>query len=475
MEGRDLKFKDGGFMKSVEQFIQRHNLLEKDSTILVGVSGGPDSVALLHFLYLLRDSWNLNLIVLTINHQLRAGAADDVAYVKSLCRRLDVPYIQTKIDVKQYKREHRVGTQLAARTLRYDFFKKQMKRYEADYLALGHHGDDQVETMFMSMTRSASTVALSGIPASRPFAGGFIIRPLLSVTKQEIEKYCDHYELNPVIDPSNEDPQYTRNYFRKYIIPLIKEQNNNIHLTVQQLSESLQRDETYLKEQAFDQMKQIINYDSDNHQISFKQKDFLSIPNALQSRVYHLILNYLYDKLPRRLTYTHEQSFFSLVFQEKSYDQINFPEQLIIEKSYDTVSLYFKHLVGKASETLTTKQLHVPGSVKLPDQRRIKAQYAEPEVFPNKLAHTVQLREQDLPLIVRTRQPGDRMTWEGLKGSKKIKDIFIDAKIPRDERDDWPIITTQQGEILWLVGLRKGLLHRSKEHKKQWIRLTISE
>lgn len=464
-----------GFMKNVEQFVRRHNLFEKNSTILVGVSGGPDSVALLHFLYRLRQSWNLNLIALTINHQLRDEAAEDVDYVQSLCHRLEVPCVQTKINVKQYKKEHRIGTQLAARRLRYDFFEKQMKKYAADYLALGHHADDQIETMFMSMTRSASTVALSGIPVTRPFAKGFIIRPLLAVTKQEIEKYCDYYELNPVIDPSNKDPKYTRNYFRKSIIPLIKAQNENIHLTMQQLSENLQKDENYLQQQAQQEMKQIINFDHEKQQITFRQKDFLNVPDALQSRIFHLILNYLYEELPRRLTYTHEQSFFSLLNQEKSYDQVNFPKQLIIEKSYENIKLYFRHRDTTIDDTFTTKQLHVPDSVQLPDKMLITTQFTEIKEAVDQWTHIVELSEEDLPLIVRTRQPGDRMTWKGLKGSKKIKDIFIDAKIPHSKRDSWPLITTKRDEIIWLVGLRKGLSHSANGLKKRRIKLTISE
>src|SRR5690625_4801745 len=147
-------------------------------------------------------------------------------------------------------KEHQVSTMVAARDVRYQFFKEQMKVYQAAYLALGHHGDDQVETMLMGFVRTASTKALSGIPIKREFVTGLIVRPLLCVTKADIVAYCEMNDITPRMDPSNHDDRYTRNYFRNHIIPLIKGENDNIHATVQSLSESLQEDEYFLQIEA---------------------------------------------------------------------------------------------------------------------------------------------------------------------------------------------------------------------------------
>src|SRR5699024_838554 len=136
--------------------------LKKGSTILIGVSGGPDSIALLHLYHQLREEWNLHIIALAVDHQLRGESSKtDVAFVESICQEWDIPFQSTNVDVNQYKKQKKVGTQVAARELRYAYFKEQCKKHQANYLALGHHGDDQVETMLMNFTRSSNPVALA--------------------------------------------------------------------------------------------------------------------------------------------------------------------------------------------------------------------------------------------------------------------------------------------------------------------------
>src|SRR5690625_632430 len=198
----------GKFVRKVEQFIEQHALIANDTTILVAVSGGPDSVALLHYLAQERKKRNLHIIALTIDHQLRKDAHREVTYVEKLCNSLHVPCVSTKIDVKTYQTENKLSTQVAARKLRYRFFKEQMNVYKADYLALGHHADDQLETMLMGFARSTNPNALSGIPYKRPFATGYIIRPFLPLTKEEILYYCKKHRLKPMLDHSNEDISY---------------------------------------------------------------------------------------------------------------------------------------------------------------------------------------------------------------------------------------------------------------------------
>lgn len=460
-------------MKKAEQFVERHALIKPNTTVLVGVSGGPDSIALLHFLAVRRKLWQIKVIALTINHQLRADAANDVAYVKRMCEALKIKCVATKIDVDTYQQQHRLSTQVAARTLRYRFFREQMEVFKANYLALGHHGDDQLETMLMSMARSTSTKALSGIPWQRPFVQGVIIRPFLTLSKTDINNYCEKHQLEPVFDPSNEDPSYTRNYFRQTIVPLMQEQNRNLSTTLQRLSESLQYDEQYLAKQAQIVWENIIKKVKQNERITFKRQDFLRQPKALQRRIYHLILNYLYTKLPSVLTYTHEDNFYALLMSESSHVRINFPQQLLIEKSYDQIYVYFKSSIPE--KIFEQKQLNVPGKVVLPDGSILKAELTTGIHPTNSHSHIFQGTKQDLPLYVRTRQPGDRMTWAGLQGRKKVKDIFIDEKIPHEQRDPWPLVVTSHNEVVWLVGLKKGQLLKKASKEQLNIHLTYIE
>lgn len=439
----------------VMAFIKNNRLLTKNSTVLAGVSGGPDSLVLLHFLKSIRKEWKLRIIAVTIDHQLRQeGSKADVRYVEEICKDWGITCISTSIDVPAYKEEKQLGTQVAARKLRYKFFQEQMEANKAEYLALGHHADDQVETMLMELMRAADAAAFKGIPAKRNFAGGFIIRPLLAASREEILTYCNEKGISPRFDPSNEETKYTRNYIRKYILPLIKEKNPNIHTTVQHLSSTLQADEDYLQNQTENMVEDIVNYHPEERKVSFPVNVFQSYPYALQRRAFHLILNYLYLQIPKDLSYTHEEYFFSLLHTEKSNIRIDFPSQLKLEKSYDTLLFYFSHTIPQDRSFHQT--LEIPGIISLPNGAFVRTEMVEAYANTDEHTYICSAGQIKLPLHIRTRKPGDRMTWKGLQGSKKLKDIFIDAKVPVKDRDVWPVITDDNGEILWLVGLKKG-------------------
>lgn len=445
--------------KMVTEFMDNHQLIEENAVVLVGVSGGPDSIALLHFYLSIKEQWNLTIIAVSVDHQLRGEESKaDLHFVQEMCREWDIEFIGAALDVKTYERKHQVSTQLASREMRYQFFEKQMETYQADYLALGHHGDDQVETMLMGFVRSSSPVALSGIPFRRKFASGYIVRPFLCVTKDELINYCKMNDITPRNDPSNDDVDYTRNYFRKKIIPIINEQNSNIHKTVQRLSENLQMDEQFLQEEANKSFHKVVTLNKEKREAAFKIIKFQSYPKALQRRIYHLILDYLYENLPMSLSYVHEEYFFSLLKVDKGNVQIDFPDHLKIERSYETILFHFQTKATPQpsfQETLT-----IPGQIRLPDGSELIARYTAAPQQEDRYTYYL-TPEVALPLHVRTRVPGDRMSWQGLDGSKKIKDIFIDEKIQRSKRDEWPIVVDNNGTPIWLIGLRKGKVHNN--------------
>lgn len=438
----------------VARFMERNKLLTKGATVLIGVSGGPDSMALLHYYVSIREEWELSLIAVSIDHQLRGDASSqDVAYVKEICSKWGVQFADIAVDVQSYKEQKRVGTQVAARELRYQSFGKQMDIHNADYLALGHHADDQVETMLMTFVRSASTLALSGIPVTREFHGGKIVRPFLCVTKADIQEYCAREKIDPRIDMSNQDTHYTRNYFRKYIIPMIKERNSNVHTTIQRLSETLRGDEQLLQDQARAIFQEVAVWKEDKY-VSLQINRFKSYPHALQRRVYHLILDYLYHELPDNLSYTHEDIFFKLLEGDKGHTMIDFPSNLQIERSYKELNFFFKNTVY--SQATCEQILQIPGSVQLPDGGNLVIDYAKKIPKQDQYTLVCHAEHVSLPLAVRVRKQGDKMSWRGLSGTKKLKDIFIDEKIPRRERDKWPIVIDQSGRIIWLIGLKKS-------------------
>ncbi|WP_068675804.1 tRNA lysidine(34) synthetase TilS [Oceanobacillus sp. Castelsardo] len=455
--------------KCVFKFINQHQLIKKGATVLVGVSGGADSIALLHFLHSNRNRWEINVVALSVDHQLRGEESLlDLEFVRDICNKWGIPFVSDSLDVKAYKERNRLGTEVAARRLRYQFFSEQMEAFQADYLALGHHGDDQIETMLMSLTRSASSTAFSGIPVKREFSTGWIIRPFLCITKFDIENYCKEINIQPRIDETNFDTTYTRNYFRKYILPLIKEKNSNIHTTIQHLNETLHEDETFLQEEASEMVKSLVEFDRKSNTATFQIQTFKMRPRALQRRALHLILNYLYNDLPSDLSYIHEEEFFSLLYSKKANNRIDFPSQLRVEKSYEKIIFLFSDSLNEEDSTFH-QLLTIPGEVTLPDGSVVSAQMNRNKE-QNRVTYGFYSSQVALPLHIRTRRPGDRMSWTGLNGSKKIKDIFIDEKIPIDKRNRWPILVDNNGEILWLIGLKKGN-PKITQMEGQWIQL----
>lgn len=453
--------------QTVRQFMKHHKLVHQGATVLVGVSGGPDSMALLHMYKQLRQAWDLQVIAVAVDHQLRGEEArEDVRFVEQQCVKWDIPFVATHIDVKGYKKKTNVSTQVASRTLRYNFFKEQMKEYQADYLALGHHGDDQVETMAMSFVHHSNTRSLAGIPTKRIFACGQIVRPFLSIAKEDIYAYCALNDISFRVDPSNEDDSYERNYFRQHIVPLLSKQNPNIRQTMQHLSEHLHEDEKYIQKAAKNALEKLIIFQESPRKASFQKGEFLAFPIALQRRVFHLILNYLYENKIDGITYAHEEAFIALCNNQKPHVQVDLPNGCTISKQYDDIQLYLKHRDEGKSYMY---ELPIPGEVILPSGDSFSTSYIDEPSDVGDLAYICDVKDVHFPLYVRTRKNGDRMSWKGLTGTKKLKDLFIDEKIPRAKRDVWPILSDSEGHVLWVVGLRKSHTEVNRSTERTYI------
>ncbi|QAS52719.1 tRNA lysidine(34) synthetase TilS [Halobacillus litoralis] len=438
----------------IHTFISKHQLLEPNDKVLVAVSGGPDSIALLHFLCSLRKTMPLKIIALSVDHGLRGQESmEDLDFVENICNKWDVEFVGTSVDVNSYKEESGKGTQEAARTLRYFFFEKMMNTYQADKLAMGHHGDDQAETIMMQLVRSARPEAVHGIPVKRPFANGEIIRPLLGVSKAQIASYLATHHIEARIDPTNEETDYTRNAFRRHVLPFMKEQNPKFHQHMQAWSERVRDERVYIREQAQEVLKTVHFSSNVEKFVQFSNRSFKTFPLALQRTAFHLILNYLYMKQNEDISYLHEEMFMNLLSDEKPNATLDFPQGLKVTRAYDEITLSFH----AAQEPEAFSYTFQPGEeANLPDGSLVIAEWTEECESAGRYVHLCDSHHVKLPLVVRTRKDGDRMRLKGMRGSKKVKDIFIDQKVPARLRDTWPIVTDQTGEILWVVGLKKG-------------------
>ncbi|MBY0124446.1 tRNA lysidine(34) synthetase TilS [Bacillus sp. S/N-304-OC-R1] len=456
----------------VRAFLQRKNMKLENKRLLIGVSGGPDSLALLHYFWSRRQQLNLFMVAAHVDHMFRGEESlADATFVQEFCRTKGIPFEMEQINVPEYIEATGKSSQIAARECRYRFFEKMMERFEADYLVLGHHGDDQVETILMRLTRGSSGDARAGIVFMRPFGKGQILRPFLCLNREQIENYCSEHDLNPRRDPSNEKDIYSRNRFRKEIMPFLRKENPQVHEHFQRFSEEIQSDEAFLQELTVQKMNKVMEKKTEQ-EIIVNIMDFQAMPIPLQRRGIQLILNYLYKNKPASLSAIHIENVFSLMSSPHPSGTLHFPSGLNIVRSYEKCHFLFR------TNSVQSYRFEIaePGEVKLPNGSSILFAYAN---NLNEGSHTKNLlldhQTISLPLIIRTRENGDRMTLKGMEGSKKIKDIFIDKKVPLPERNIWPIVTDSKGEILWIPGIKESKYSLEQGSNSSYICLTYLE
>ncbi|MFC4323920.1 tRNA lysidine(34) synthetase TilS [Litchfieldia salsa] len=454
-------------ISQVKDFITKNSLLRENSTVLIGVSGGPDSLALLHFLW--TNYPNNKLLAVHVDHMFRGKESEqDLMSVKEFCRKRDISFESTQINVKKYQEDMRVSSQVAARDCRYEFFKEMMEKYEGDYLALGHHGDDQIETILMRMVRGGSSYSRAGMRAKRVFATGYLIRPFLCLNKSDIESYCTNHDLVPRYDPSNEEDKYTRNRFRNHVLPFFKKENQQVHLRFQQYSEQLIEDEALLEELTQDKLNTVIRK-QDKDEVSISVSNYSKMPKPLQRRGIQLILKYLYKDTSPDLNSIHIDNLLSFLANEHPSGILHFPLGLRIIRSYDDCHFSFLEKKTEPYSFIIEQDSVIECNNGYELVSETRGYY--PEEFKGEHIFVIDPDSVVPPLYVRSRKTGDKMTQKGMKGTKKVKDIFIDKKVDRGQRELWPIVTDSQGTILWIPLLKKSSYEASNLLKDKYILL----
>jgi tRNA(Ile)-lysidine synthase len=450
----------------VAALLNRLSFEIENKKMVVGVSGGPDSLALLHYLWAQQEKKNLSIVVAHVDHMFRGQESlEDALFVKDYCEQKGIPFEMARINVPEIIKKTKKNSQVASRHARYEFFEKTMNKYDYNFLALGHHGDDQVETILMRLTRGSSGAARAGIPFMRPFGNGYIFRPFLSLTKAELAEYCQKQNLVPRIDPSNKKSIYSRNRFRNEVLPFLKTENQHVHEHFQRFSEELQNDEILLQELTVQRMNKVMKKREKN-KITIDIILFLEMPISLQRRGIQLILNYLYKVIPVSLSALHIDHVLSLIQHHHPSGKLDFPNSLKVIRSYSLLSFQFE-----VSESRTYLfEMIEPGEIDLPNGASIKMDVIDDkENIETKGYYALFPADKiKLPIQIRKRKMGDRMNLKGMSGTKKLKDIFIDSKIPIQDRDAWPVITDKDGCILWLPGIKKsafeGINHSTSQH-----------
>jgi tRNA(Ile)-lysidine synthase len=465
------------------QTIHEERLLSSGDKLVIAVSGGPDSMALLHVMYHLSIAHGYHLLVAHVNHMFRGAESDrEAETVEQYAAELSIPFCGVAIDVPAYVREHGGNTQAAARELRYRYLHEMAERSGSSAIALAHHADDQVETVLMNLLRGASPSGLIGIQMRRTEKNMELIRPFLRIQKERLLQYCQAEQIPFHVDSSNVSRKYTRNRIRMDIIPQLLEINPKLPEAVDRMAEILREEEHYLNEQTKAAADRIVHFAGASCVVS--RKSWIAEPVALQRRLIKLILNYIagddyssdFTKIESiRLAIDNEtQPSWSLqidsfVHMVRGYDHIEWFPGLVDKQLKHNYYEYGIESPGGdlwIAEAQTLLKIHI-------ECRDMNMGFIIENLAHKQFEACFDAEKISFPLIVRSRRSGDRMELLGLNGSKKVKDMFIDLKIAQEWRDQVPLIEDKEGHILWIPGIGRSSHGLISSHTTHFLRMQV--
>lgn len=432
----------------VRKYIQEEKLLESGKKVLLAVSGGPDSMALLHIMQELAAEMELSLAALHLNHGLRAEAAAEEEFVSEYCRNRGIEIYSRQADIRALAAREKKSLEEAGRDCRYRFFFEYLDKLQADYIATAHHQDDQAETVLLHLLRGSGIKGLRGIMPRK----AKLLRPLLALSKSEIFHYLEEKQIPYCLDQSNEDLSFLRNRVRRELIPYLqKTYNPRIKESLCQLAGIARDENDYLEKQLLCSWDRLLIRQEDA--LIVLDKELLAAEHpALQKR---LILKAL-ACFQGESAWEHKavQKILPLLYQTGSSKYIQLKKGLLVSCVYQ--ELHFSN--SAAPERSFCYPISAPGRLSIPE---IGENYII-ELGPatKKQAGLSSCLDYDKikqPLFLRSRLPGDRFQPAGMEGSKKVKDFFIDIKLPWAERERVPLLCSGN-TIYAIVGYRVSRL-----------------
>lgn len=443
-------------MEKVKEFIIKNNLIENNDKIVVGLSGGPDSVYLINVLNDLKEEYNLDIIAVHINHSIRdKEATHDEDFSRRLAEKMNIEFFSFKANVPKYAKDNGLSTEDAGRQIRYNCFNKVAKSLKGQVkIAVGHHKDDLVETIFMNLLRGSGNNGLIGIKERN----GNIIRPILCLEKWEILQFLNDNNIEYVEDHTNFENDYRRNKIRNELIPYIKSNfNENIVSNLTNMSNIIKEEQKFIN--SYTDGLNILNFENDNIIISLK--DFEGLEKAIKRNIVIKAYEVL-NGSKKDLSFDNIENIISLEnknnasFEIKDYRIYNYNNNLIFSKRKEHKSLEnVKLSLGDNYYNNYRIIVELVENKNLIFKKDIS--YYSKEVLKDKL-------------IVRPRKNGDIIHLENFK--KKVKDVFIDGKIDKYKRDFIPILE-QNNNILWIMGIRRSALYKFNKDDKEILKISI--
>lgn len=462
----------------VLNYIRENKMLVAGESVVIGVSGGADSMCLLHIMESIGRELKLKLMVVHIHHGIREKTADrDAAFVKEYCENKGIVCYVKRADVPALSKEWGMSEEEAGRKVRYDAFNEALNTLGGGKIAVAHNADDSAETVLLNLFRGSGIKGMAGILPVR----GAVIRPVLCLTRKEIEEYNDLNNVKYVHDETNFVAEYTRNKLRLNIMPAIKESINkraseHINMTGQNLAQI----DDYMESQCDRAFGDIVTEYKEENRLYIDGRGFMELHAAMQTQLAKRCL-YIVAGRAKDITYKHISKVREL-FELEVGRSINLPYGMVAVKEYEGVTICMKadSKGQKAPEDKAVAEEYAVASdnagvyyVDIAEKKAVlkveSSQFDERIFMENQYTKWINCDTIDGNLLLRTRRDGDYIVVDHKGSRKKLKDFFIDRKIPREERNQiW--LLAKGSEIIWIVGYRLSAAYKVSNDTKKIVR-----
>jgi tRNA(Ile)-lysidine synthase len=435
-------------IKKVNQTIEKYGLLEKGERVVVALSGGPDSTALLAALAQIAQKLDLSLVVAHFNHGLRGVESDeDEKFCRVLSDKMGLSFVFGKMDQK--KRKKGISPEDFYRRQRYDFLNQTAEDYQAQKIALGHNLQDQAETVLLNILRGSG---LEGLKGFLPMRDGKFIRPLMEMSRREIISFLNEAGIPYRQDSSNENKKYLRNQIRSELIPYLKEKfNPKIEENLAQMAEILRLEDEFIRQHVDEVLKSSFIQKQQNR-ILLKIAYISKLPSAIRLRLFKTILESL-NPAKNGFSFIHIKSLDNLAQKCETGKRIDLPLGIEVRREYEDLIIEAKKADSKRIEYEYI--MNIPGAVYFKERNitiRSELMTKENVDFSGKNAVYLDLDKIQQPLIIRNRKNGDWFQPLGMQGQQKIKSLFIDHKIPRLKRDEIMLLVDNIS-VIWIENM----------------------
>lgn len=470
------------FYSKIKKTIDSYKMVSSGQTVLVGLSGGADSVTLFDVLNYFSKLYGFTVVAAHLNHCLRGEESDkDELLSVSLATKYDCNIITESIDVKKYAKDYKLGLEDAARTLRYDFFKRAATEVGATRIAVAHHKDDNVETFLMRIIRGSGVKGLSGIPYLRVLDQFLIVRPFLDVSRKEILKFVKEKDLLYREDTSNKDIDMTRNKVRNVLIPMLeKEYNPSLKKSISGEIAALSAVNDFVQFNAQSNFKNTVIEVSEN-EFNIVCKNIKKLAYALQLEIIRKIL----IKFSANVNRKHIIAVYDLVNKKGSGKKLVLEGGLIAVKVYDFVRISFQNIKDEKFDVTATvgsetvfgfwnwqASLELTKVGKINEAKKtLWGQWNKGKEVSLTALFDYDALKSDA-ITFRSRKAGDKYQPLGMPHNKKIKDIFIDAKVPVSWRDNIPVVLGGE-QIILLAGYRVADFVKVNKNTVNVLKLTL--